>query len=139
MAGRAVSKPPSGSDIEGLPEIGGDTYRRLLQTYSGKAASVARYFMDIRKTVTKCRDILNSNGMALFVMGNTKYRGTEIDNAGYLVECMEMAGFHDVRKMTRKVSSKIMTPYRDSRGRFTRDSTKRKVYSEEFIVTGRKK
>ena len=140
MIGRQSGlKTPSESDIEGLPEIGGDTYRKLLQTDSGKAVSVARYFMDIRKTVTKCRDILNSNGMALFVMGNTKYRGTEIDNAGYLVECMEMAGFHDVRKMTRKVSSKIMTPYRDSRGRFTRDSTKRKVYSEEFIVTGRKK
>lgn len=130
---------PSRSDIERLPEVGGKTYKKLLQTDRGKAASVARYFIDINKTVTKCQDILNSNGMALFVMGNTKYKNTEIDNAGYLVECMERAGFHDVEKMTRKISSKTMTPYRDSIGRFTRDSTKRKVYSEEFVVTGRKK
>ncbi|MCY4379918.1 MAG: DNA methyltransferase [Candidatus Dadabacteria bacterium] len=132
-------RTPSRSDIERLPEIGSKTYRKLLQTHSRKAASVARYFIDIKKTVTKCQDILNSNGMVLFVMGNTKYRNTEIDNAGYLVECMEKTGFHDIKKMTRKISSKIMTPYRDSRGRFTRDSTKRKVYNEEFIVTGRKK
>ncbi len=132
-------KTPSKSDIERLPEIAGNTYRKLLQTDSRKAASVARYFIDIKKTVIKCQNVLNSNGMVLFVMGNTKYRNTEIDNAGYLVECMKETGFHDVKKMTRKISSKIMTPYRDSRGRFTRDSTKRKVYNEEFVVTGRKK
>ena len=132
-------RTPSRSDIEKLPEIGCNTYRELLQTDRRKAASVARYFIDIKKTVTKCQDILNSNGMVLFVMGNTKYRNTDIDNAGYLVECMERVGFYDVKKMTRKISSKTMTPYRDSRGRFTKDPTKRKVYNEEFIVTGRKK
>ena len=132
-------KTPLKSDIKKLCGLGKRTYKNLLQTDRRKAVSVARYFIDIEKTVTKCRNILNSKGMALFVIGNTQYKDTEIDNAGYLAECMEKAGFQDIETMSRKISSKTMTPYRDSRGRFTRDSTKRKVYNEEFVVTGRKR
>ena len=50
---------------------------------------------------------------------------------------MERADFRDVEAVRRKVSLKIMTPYRDARGRFTRDSTQRSVYGEEFVVIGR--
>ena len=77
--------------------------------------------------------------MAIFVIGNTRYRGAKIDNVKYLAECMKRSGFHDVKRIKRKISLKIMTPYRDAKGRFTRDATKRKVYDEEFIVAGRKK
>ena len=132
-------KTPLESDIEKLCEPARKTYKNLLRADRHKAISVARYFIDIEKTITKCRSILNSNGMALFVIGNTQYRNMEIDNAGYLAKCMERVGFQDIKIMSRRISSKIMTPYRDSIGRFTKDSTKRKVYNEEFIVTGRKK
>ena len=132
-------KTPLESDIEKICESGKKTYENLLQTDRRKAVSVAKYFIDIEKAITKCWNILNSNGMALFVIGNTQYKNTKIDNAGYLAECMEKAGFQDIKIMSRRISSKIMTPYRDSIGRFTKDSTKRKVYNEEFIVTGRKK
>ena len=37
----------------------------------------------------------------------------------------------------RKITGKILTPYRDEKGKFSSSPDKRKVYSEEFIVIGR--
>ena len=131
--------PPSEYEIKQLSETGRITYNNLLQMDRRKAISISRYLMDIEETATKCWRMLKSNGMAVFVIGNTQYKGVKIENAQYLAECMERAGFHDIETIKRKVSLKIMTPYRDSRGRFTRDASKRKVYNEEFVVAGRKK
>lgn len=131
--------PPLESDIERLCKPGKTTYDSLYQVDKRKANSVARYFSDMEKTVAKCRSILNPNGMAVFIIGNTRYKGTKINNAEYLTECMKRSGFRDIEINQRKVSSKTMTPYRDSIGRFTKDATKRKVYSQEFVVMGRKK
>ena len=131
--------PPSESAIQSLRETGRQTYSKLLQVERRKALSVARYFMDLEVTAEKCWHILNRNGMAIFVIGNTRYRGAKIDNVTYLAECMKRSGFQDVERIKRKISLKIMTPYRDAKGRFTKDATKRKVYDEEFIVAGRKK
>ena len=132
-------RPPSEYEIEQLSETGRVTYNKLLQMDRRKAISISRYLMDLEETAIKCWRMLNSNGMAVFVIGNTQYKGVKIENTQYLAECMERAGFHDIETIKRKVSLKIMTPYRDSRGRFTKDSSKRKVYNEEFIVAGRKK
>lgn len=131
--------PPHESDIEKLCGTGRTTYDDLMKVDKHKAVSVARYFLDMEKTAIKCQNILNSQGMAVFIIGNTQYKGTKIDNAEYLAECMKRSGFQDIEVNQRKISSKTMTPYRDSIGRFTKDPTKRKVYSEEFVVTGRKK
>ena len=91
-------KIPSELDIEKLCEPGKKTYKKLLQTDRRKAVSVARYFIDIEKTVIKCRNILNSNGMTLFVIGNTQYKNTEIDNAGYLAEMHGESGFSGYKR-----------------------------------------
>ena len=130
-------KAPVEADIERLGATAAKTYRDLLGEDKRKAHSVARYFLDMDKAVARCRRMLNSDGMAVFVIGNTQYKGVKVDNAEHLSECMDRAGFRDVEAVPRKVSLKIMTPYRDARGRFTRDSTKRKVYGEEFVVVGR--
>lgn len=130
--------PPSESAIDQLSKTGKETYSGLLQVDRGKAASVIRYFMDLNKTADRCYHLLNDKGLAVFVIGNTQYRGVKIDNARYLAECMVTVGFIDVEIIRRKVSLKTMTPYRDSKGRFTRDSNGRQVYSKEFVVTGRR-
>lgn len=132
-------KPLPESDTEKLCGTGRKTYDDLVQVDKHKAVSVARYFLDMEKTATKCQNILNSNGMAVFIIGNTQYKGTKIDNAKHMTECMKKSGFQDIEINRRKISSKTMTPYRDSIGRFTKDATKRKVYSQEFVVMGRKK
>jgi len=72
------------------------------------------------------------------VIGNTEYKGVKINNAKHLVESLYMSGFKNVYLTKRKITSKILTPYRDKGGKFTSDENNRKVYSEEFIVVGRK-
>ncbi len=130
-------EPPEPAEINNLGARARETYNDLLCKDRAKARSVARYFLDIDRAVDKCGRILNNGGMAVFVIGNTRYKDVKIDNAEHLTDCMKRAGFYGVEAVQRKVSLKIMTPYRDARGRFTRDSTQRRVYAEEFVVIGR--
>ena len=137
MLGNQYGVPaPSAAAVQRLGTPAADTYSCLSDQDPRKAASVARYFLDMDKAVVKCRHMLNRGGMAVFVIGNTQYHGVPIDNAAHLASCMQRAGFRDIETISRKVSLKIMTPYRDSRGRFTRDSTQRQVYGAEFVVIG---
>jgi len=55
-----------------------------------------------------------------------------------LSEALFNAGFTEVSVTKRKISNKILTPYRDKWGKFTSNANGRKVYSEEFIIIGRK-
>ena len=114
------------------------TYLEMRDQSPGHAASIARYFVDLDKTVRRCWEVLEAGGMAVFVIGNTQYKGVRVDNAEHLETCMGRAGFERIRAIPRRVSLKIMTPYRDARGRFTRDSSQRQVYAEEFVLIGRK-
>ena len=92
----------------------------------------------MQKAISKTFSLLNEKGIALFVIGNTEYKNIKIDNAKHLVESMTSAGFSQIEVNRRKISKKILTPYRDQRGKFTTDKSSRKVYSEEFIIIGRK-
>lgn len=131
-------KPPDHDRIRNLGSQALETYKNLLLLEPSKARSVARYFLDMDTAVDKCVTMLNSGGVAVFVIGNTQYKGVKIENKQHLETCMERAGFHKVETYPRKISQKIMTPYRDERGRFTQDSAQRKVYGEEYVVIGRK-
>jgi len=82
--------------------------------------------------------MLSDKGMALFVVGNTEYKGVRIDNAKHLMESLLASGFKEVCVTKRKITGKTLTPYRDEVGRFTTDKNSRKVYGEEFILIGRK-
>ena len=139
MVGNQVGvQAPVAAEIETFSATGKESYSDLLQVEPCKARSVARYFLDVDKAVAKCRRMLNNGGMAVFVIGNTGYKGIQIDNREHLVHCMNRANFREIEIVPRKVSLKIMTPYRDARGRFTRDAKQRRVYGEEFVVIGRR-
>jgi len=129
---------PSSEELKSLPSVGMRIYNELCDRHKAKANSTARYFIDIRKATENCYEVLNKNGMIVFVIGNTNYKGVEVDNAQFLRDCMKSVGFQKIKKFSRKISSKTLTPYRDAKGRFTRDKNQRKVYSKEFIFIGRK-
>jgi methylase of polypeptide subunit release factors len=124
-------------DIKNLNATGYGIVFQLYDVDQRKARATARYFSDLLKTVRQCTKLLNPGGMLLFVIGNTEYKGVKIDNAAYLRECLVQEVFSEIETTRRKVSSKNLTPYRDTLGRFTTDATSRQVYAEEFIVTGR--
>ncbi len=126
------------SDLEELSPTGKAIVKNLQRVDMAKSRSVAKYFVDMQSVAKRSLDMLANGGLALFVIGNTKYSGVHIDNAHHLVESMLDAGFADVRIGKRRIRTKILTPYRDKAGRFTSDGRGRKVYGEEFVVIGQR-
>jgi methylase of polypeptide subunit release factors len=126
------------NDKKILNKTGLSIVESLFSVNKRKARSVAKYFIDMQETATKTFSVLKDKGLALFVIGNTELCGIRIDNAKHLSESLLEAGFTDIKASKRKISKKILTPYRDDKGRFTSDSKSRKVYSEEFIIIGKK-
>ncbi|GIV36394.1 MAG: DNA methyltransferase C1 [Cyclobacteriaceae bacterium] len=112
--------------------------KELFKVDKGKSKSVTKYFYDLDKTVDKTYSLLNENGYAAFVIGNTSYKGVYIDNAKVLIESFMNKGFKNIEVTKRKISSKILTPYRDKTGKFSNNKKGEKVYSHEFIIIAKK-
>ncbi len=103
-----------------------------------KIKAIARYYTDMQKTAIKCYTMLRNNGIALFVLGDTEYKGIKIENSRHLSEALLRSGFAEVRIVKRKISNKLLTPYRDKNGKFSKDKNSRTIYHEEFVILGRK-
>jgi methylase of polypeptide subunit release factors len=125
-------------DANQLKGKGKSTVLRLYAVDRCKARATARYFLDIQKMIKKSRSLLRRGGMILLVVGNTEYKGVEIDNAGYIQGCLKATGYRDISRTRRRISSKTLTPYRNSLGEFTKNSKGRQVYAEEFVFTARR-
>lgn len=121
-----------------LNDTGKNVVCKLSNRDKSKARSVAKYFLDMQRVTSVCYSMLNDDGLALFVIGNTEYKGVRIDNSKHLSESLLNSGFQRILVTKRNIVRKILTPYRDKNGRFSSDECSRKVYSEEFIVIGRK-
>ena len=112
--------------------------KRLEKVDRSKARASRRYFVDMQKAVVKCKRILRRKGMVFFVIGDTEYKGVKVKNSEYLAQCMRDSGFSDVRKVKRNITGKILTPYRNENGRFSREATaSKKIYAEEYVLMGR--
>ncbi|HPY42991.1 MAG TPA: class I SAM-dependent methyltransferase [Clostridia bacterium] len=126
-------------DLSKLNQTGRDIIFALgkKQKTNSKVRSIARYYSDIQDSIEKCAGMLNQGGMALFVVGDTEYKSVKIKNSEHLIHSMQDAGFINIEKEKRKISQKRLTPYRDKFGKFTSDKAKRKVYHEEYVISGR--
>lgn len=121
-----------------LNKIGKKIVEPFLEIDKSKARSISKYYIDMQKISDVSYDMLTQNGAALFVIGNTEYKNLHINNASHLALALFESGFKKVFATKRKISGKILSPYRDAQGRFTSNTSGRKVYSEEFILVGRK-
>ena len=93
-----------------LNTTGSKIVARLLNQRKSQAHSVAKYFLDMQEVAQKSYRMLNNDGMAIFVIGNTKYKGVLIDNAKHISEALSDSGFTEILVTKRKVSKKILTP-----------------------------
>jgi hypothetical protein len=125
-------------EIKRLNTVGSRVVFGLFDRDRAIARSTANYFLDMQAVSLRCSTLLRRNGLALFVIGNTEYMGVRIENAAHLTESLLRGGFSTVRVAKRKMSGKILTPYRDSIGQFSRSSDGRHVYGEEFILIASK-
>lgn len=126
-------------ELENLNSTANEILQQIKENSPNKVKSIAKYFSDIYSTVDRTYYILKNNSLAFFVIGNTQYKGVHIDNAKYLLECMLNKGFADIEIYKREIGNKILTRYRDGKGKFTKDPFARKVYNIEFIIIARKK
>ena len=102
-----------------------------------RAKNTAKYFIDMQNSMKKCYALLKPKGQALFVIGNTEYKGVRINNIQHLIESMFQVSFARVFITKRKNSNKLLTPYRTASGKFATSATaSRKIYAEEFLVKG---
>jgi len=126
-------------DFDLLNNVGRKIVRSLQgeKKATAKVKSIARYYTDIQNAVKNCSNMLNDGGMAFFVVGDTEYKGVQILNSEHLIATMKNEGFSDIKASKRIVSKKLLTPYRDDKGKFTSDKSKRAIYHEEYIITGR--
>lgn len=125
-------------ELKRVNHSGSKIVARLLDQHKAKARSVAKYFLDMQQVAKKAYQMLTASGLALFVIGNTEYKGVRINNVQHLTESLQDAGFSVISVTKRKISKKILTPFRDEFGRFSNDSNNRQVYCEEFILIGRR-
>lgn len=121
-----------------LSQTGQRVVSKLYEKDKRKARSVAKYFFDMQDVIKECAKMINKNGFLMMVVGDTKYKGVHIENARHVTELMFFNGFKAISVSKRKVTGKILTPYRDYRGRFTTNPSSRRIYGEEFIIIGRK-
>lgn len=129
-------------DFEGnlkhLNTVGRQIVLSLMYQCKSKARDVAKYFIDMQQVAELTYSMLNDSGIALFVIGNTEYKGIKIDNVRHLAQSLQNSGFNEMYVTKRRISNKYFTPYRDVQGRFTRNSESRRIYSEEYILIGMK-
>lgn len=126
--------------LDSLNTVGREIVKELLEDKkaTAKVRSIARYYIDIQRAICNCAKMINNGGMVFFVVGDTEYKGTKIKNSEHLIQCLKNEGFSDIKAAKRRISNKLLTPYRDESGRFSSDKTKRTIYHEEFIISGRK-
>jgi DNA modification methylase len=124
--------------VSSLNYIGQGIYHRMHEVDKRKAKTIAKYFLDIKKSIDKAYSFLNPGALAVIIIGNTKYKDIEVNNAKFIANCMIETGFSRLEIFKRKIGPKILTPYRDSKGRFSKNANHRKVYSHEFVIIGKK-
>jgi DNA modification methylase len=127
------------SAIDKLDPIAKKIYTDLSKLRARRPKSVVKYFIDMKEIIDKAHAIINPGGLAVFVIGNTTYKSVYIDNAKYLTKCMLDIGFEGIEVFKRKISSKMLTPYRDSNGKFSNAGENKKiVYQEEYVIIAKK-
>lgn len=104
-----------------------------------KRRAVERYYSDMNAVVKKAQELLVTNGIMVMVIGDTEYNGIKMRNAHALSESMIINGFEIVEITKRKISNKFLPTHRDTSGRFSSKNTDRQIYSQEYILIGRKK
>lgn len=115
-----------------------ELYHRLVKAKASSPKSVIKYFIDMENTINRTFSIVNPGGLAVFVIGNTTYKDVYIDNAKFITNKMLKVGFSEIEVFKRKISGKILSPYRDSNGKFSKNKNDRKVYSYEYVLIAKK-
>lgn len=102
-----------------------------------KGREVQNYFADMYEVFVEMYRVLEQKSKACIVIGNTNFRGIEIQNAQVFVEQMRQIGFKTYNIIQREIPSKMLPSTRDSNtGQFTKttDANLTLAYPTEYIL-----
>lgn len=129
------SKPRKTGQFES--NIASTIVGQLLLKDKPLAEDVANYFLDMQKVFKRMYAALKPGGIASVIIGNTTLKDVNITNAEVAAEQMIASGFVRVDFIKREVTSKMITPWRDSvTGKFTglSNPAKRRIYEYEYVL-----
>ena len=102
-----------------------------------KGREVRNYFADMYETFLEMHRVLKPAGKACIVIGNTNFKGVDIQNAEVFVEQMQNIGFQIFDIVKREIPSKMLPSTRDSNtGQFAKvtDANLTLAYPTEYIL-----
>jgi len=114
----------------------------ILKKDDRTAKEVANYFKDMQNVVKEMHRILNNDGLACIVIGNTTLRDVKIKSTEVFKELLEQTGFKIEDIIKRSIPYKLIPTIRDkTTGKFSKlSSTNSKlVYPEEYILIAKKR
>ena len=116
--------------------IGKDIVYELKQNGNlKKSKAVAKYFYDMKIVIKKIKDLIRPRGLGVIIIGNTEYSGVKIDNVKYVAYELFIQKMTNIKVYKREIGTKILTRYRDKKGRFTSKNKSKSVYHCEFLIT----
>lgn len=133
------------SRAEASGEFNSKIATKIISSLGKKSKRLSRhasnYYSDLYKSFMEMHRILKKNKFACIIMGNTEFKSIKILNTEASIEMLKNIGFDVKKVIKRKLSSKIFTPYRDSKGKFTNKKMgkNKKIYQYEYIIIAQKK
>ncbi|MDW8465389.1 MAG: DNA methyltransferase [Chloroherpetonaceae bacterium] len=96
-------------------EIAKGIVERMAAVDKKIAKEIEAFFVDMQEVIAESYRILKFGGRCAYVIGNTKLRGVEIQNAEVFAEQMQLVGFKLERVIVREIPSKILPQKRDEK------------------------
>lgn len=106
--------------------------------HNAQGVAIARYYAQMEQVIKICSQLLRPKGICVFVIGDTEYKSVRIENAKSLAEAMIRNGMIVQEISKRKIANKFLPSHRDENGKFSSNKDDRKIYSQEYIIIGRK-
>jgi len=125
-------------------EVKSSTGKKIVEQMINKNKKLARnieaFFIDMQEVFDESARILKTGGRCCYVIGNTKLKGVEINNAQVFAQNLGYSGLAFDRLIKREIHSKLLPQKRDEKtGRFaSNDTADTEAYPVEYIVIGKK-
>ncbi|MBQ0088394.1 MAG: DNA adenine methylase [Prevotellaceae bacterium] len=113
----------------------------LAKKSSKISKDVANYFNDMELVAKEMYRVLQPQGIACIVIGNTKVKDVDIKSAEVFWNLLHHAGFKKKKFIKRSIPHKLMPTIRNTKnGKFTKvtDPDSKKVYPNEYIIIVKK-
>ena len=106
--------------------------------HNAQGVAISRYYAQMDQVIHVCSKLLKPKGICVFVIGDTEYKGVRVENAKSLAESLVRNGLVVQEISKRKIANKFLPSHRDENGKFSSNKNDRQIYSQEYIVIGRK-